>query len=93
MVFYNNTDGVGKENPETLGECVRAYLNKPVSELELSVRSANALKAAGITTVRELVAHTDLDMLKYRNFGRKSLGELKQVLSEMGLRFGMKLDQ
>jgi DNA-directed RNA polymerase subunit alpha len=93
MVFYNNTDGVGKENPETLGECVRAYLNKSVSELELSVRSASALKAAGITTVRELVAHTDLDMLKYRNFGRKSLGELKQVLSEMGLRFGMKLDQ
>jgi DNA-directed RNA polymerase subunit alpha len=91
MSFYNKTNGVSKENLEALSETARAYLNRPVAELEFSVRSMNMLKNAGITTVRELVTHTDLELLKYREFGRKSLNEIKQILSEMGLSLGMKL--
>ncbi len=93
MVFYNNTDASGKQNPEALDDRAKAYLDKPVAELKLSVRSMTTLKAAGITTVRELVAHTEVDILRYRNFGRKSLRELKDILSEMGLWFGIELDQ
>ena len=69
-----------------------AYLSKPVAELELSVRSANCLEAAGIITIRDLVTKTEQEMLKYRNFGRKSLNEIKTILDEMGLSFGMVLD-
>ena len=63
-----------------------------VGEIELSVRSANCLNAAGITTVGELVTKTEADMLKYRNFGKKSLTEIREKLQEMGLSFGMKID-
>ena len=63
-----------------------------VNEIELSVRSANCLNAAGITTVGELVAKTEADMLKYRNFGKKSLTEIREKLQEMGLSLGMKFD-
>jgi DNA-directed RNA polymerase subunit alpha len=69
----------------------RAYLSKPVAELELSVRSANCLEAANIVTIRDLVTKTEQEMLRYRNFGRKSLNEIKTILSEMGLAFGMAL--
>ena len=93
MVFYNNTDAPGKENPEALSDRAKTYLDKPVAELELSLRTMSVMKTAGITTVRELVAHTEMDMLKYRNFGSKSLRELEDTLSEMGLWFGMMLDQ
>jgi DNA-directed RNA polymerase subunit alpha len=57
------------------------------------VRSANCLKNAGINTIGELVRRTEADMLKTKNFGRKSLSELKDILSEYGLVFGMKLDE
>ena len=67
------------------------WLSKPVAELELSVRSANCLEAAKITTIRDLVVKTEPDMLKFRNFGRKSLNEIKDILSEMGLSLGMTL--
>jgi len=70
----------------------RTYLSKPVAELELSVRSANCLEAADIVTIRDLVTKTEPEMLKYRNFGRKSLNEIKTILAEMGLSFGMALD-
>jgi DNA-directed RNA polymerase subunit alpha len=70
----------------------KAYLSKPVAELELSVRSANCLEAADIVTIRDLVTKTEPEMLKYRNFGRKSLNEIKTILAEMGLSFGMALD-
>merc|ERR1711900_143918 len=53
------------------------YLSKPVAELELSVRSANCLEAAKITTIRDLVIKSEQEMLKFRNFGRKSLNEIK----------------
>ena len=64
-------------------------LDMPVDEMELSVRSSNCLKAAGIKRIRDLVARTEADMLKYRNFGRKSLSELNEVLTNMGLAFGL----
>lgn len=67
-------------------------LYRSVDELELSVRSANCLKNADITRIYQLVAKTEAEMLKTKNFGRKSLNEIKEVLSEMDLSLGMKLD-
>ncbi|MBW1816425.1 MAG: DNA-directed RNA polymerase subunit alpha [Deltaproteobacteria bacterium] len=67
-------------------------LFRPVSELELSVRSANCLKNASITFIGELVQKSEPEMLKTKNFGRKSLNEIKSILEEMGLSLGMKLD-
>jgi DNA-directed RNA polymerase subunit alpha len=68
-------------------------LDKSIEELELSVRSYNCLEAAGIKTIRDLVQKTEGEMLRYRNFGRKSLNEIKAILKEMGLRFGMEIDR
>ncbi|VAX31280.1 DNA-directed RNA polymerase alpha subunit [hydrothermal vent metagenome] len=67
-------------------------LLRPVDELELSVRSYNCLKNANIKTIADLVQKTDLEMLKTKNFGRKSLNEIKEILRTMGLNFGMKID-
>jgi len=67
-------------------------LFRSVDELELSVRSANCLQNANITLIGELVQKTDQDMLKTKNFGRKSLKEIKEILATMGLSLGMKLD-
>ena len=67
-------------------------LDKSVEELELSVRSYNCLKNANIRTIRELVQKTEAEMLKTKNFGRKSLNEIKEILAGMGLSLGMKLD-
>ena len=69
-----------------------ALLDTNVEELELSVRSANCLKNAGIRTLRELVQKTERDMLETKNFGRKSLNEIKDILRDKGLAFGMKLE-
>jgi len=68
-------------------------LDKSIEELELSVRSFNCLEAAGIKTIRDLIQKSESDMLKYRNFGRKSLNEIKNILKEMGLSFNLKLDE
>jgi len=67
-------------------------LAKSVDEMELSVRSYNCLKNANIRTIGELVQKTEVEMLKTKNFGRKSLNEIKEILSAMGLSLGMKLD-
>jgi DNA-directed RNA polymerase subunit alpha len=67
-------------------------LYRSVEELELSVRSANCLKNAEIHKIFQLVAKTEAEMLRTKNFGRKSLNEIKEVLSEMGLTLGMKLE-
>jgi len=67
-------------------------LNKSVDEMELSVRSYNCLKNANIRTIGELVQKTEVEMLKTKNFGRKSLNEIKEILASMGLSLGMKLD-
>jgi DNA-directed RNA polymerase subunit alpha len=68
-------------------------LDKSVEELELSVRSYNCLKNANIRTIRELVQKTEAEMLRTKNFGRKSLNEIKEILHGMGLSLGMRLDQ
>jgi DNA-directed RNA polymerase subunit alpha len=68
-------------------------LNRSVEELELSVRSYNCLKNANIQTIGELVQKTEAEMLKTKNFGRKSLNEIKEILASMGLGLGMKIDE
>lgn len=68
------------------------HLNKNVDELELSVRSFNCLKNANIKSIGELVTKTEPEMLKTKNFGRKSLNEIKEILGRMGLHLGMKID-
>lgn len=72
---------------------IRKLLRMPVDELELSVRSYNCLMAANIKTIGDLVRRDEQEMLKFRNFGRKSLQELTQILEEKGLRFGMDVDR
>ena len=67
-------------------------LFRSVDELELSVRSANCLQNANIKTIGDLVQKTEAEMLKTKNFGRKSLKEIKEILAEMGLSLGMKLE-
>jgi DNA-directed RNA polymerase subunit alpha len=68
-------------------------LNRSVEELELSVRSYNCLKNANIQTIGELVQKSEAEMLKTKNFGRKSLNEIKEILASMGLSLGMKIDE
>jgi len=87
-----------EEQTEALEEEVRTEpafnenLFRSVDELELSVRSANCLKNADIRFIGELVQKTEQEMLKTKNFGRKSLNEIKEILAEMGLSLGMKID-
>ncbi|HKJ65957.1 MAG TPA: DNA-directed RNA polymerase subunit alpha [Desulfopila sp.] len=73
-------------------EPLNPYLDKPVEDLELSVRSANCLKNAEIHFIGDLAQKTDQEMLKTKNFGRKSLNEIKALLAEMGLTLGMKFE-
>jgi DNA-directed RNA polymerase subunit alpha len=81
-------DGGGEAASSTGNE----HLDKSVEELELSVRSYNCLKNANIRTIRELVGKSEGEMLKTKNFGRKSLNEIKEILTTMGLSLGMRLD-
>jgi DNA-directed RNA polymerase subunit alpha len=71
---------------------LRENLQRSIDELELSVRSYNCLKNADIKTIGDLVQRTESEMLKTKNFGRKSLNEIKELLAEMGLSLGMKID-
>lgn len=80
------------EEEEEEEEKLNQNLFRPVSELELSVRSANCLKNANISLIGELVQKTEAEMLKTKNFGRKSLNEIKGILEDMGLSLGMKLE-
>jgi DNA-directed RNA polymerase subunit alpha len=95
--IFINLEDAGDLQQDAGGDQQRAPLNenldKSVEELELSVRSYNCLKNANIRTIRELVQKTETDMLKTKNFGRKSLNEIKEILQTMGLSLGMKLDQ
>jgi DNA-directed RNA polymerase subunit alpha len=79
-------------HPETKEFDFNDNLLKNVDELELSVRSYNCLKNANIKTIAELVQKTEQEMLKTKNFGRKSLNEIKEIISKMGLHLGMKID-
>jgi DNA-directed RNA polymerase subunit alpha len=80
------------EEPKDDNTDLKNILSKSVEELELSVRAANCLKNAGIKSIGELVQKSEPEMLKYRNFGKKSLEEIKELLIEMNLSFGMDLD-
>ncbi|MGF0069179.1 DNA-directed RNA polymerase subunit alpha [Candidatus Spyradosoma sp. SGI.093] len=82
----------GKEVSEEQNR-LRKLLNMSVNEIELSVRAANCLNNANITTVGELALKSEAEMLKYRNFGKKSLNEIKAKLEQLGLSLGMKLDE
>jgi DNA-directed RNA polymerase subunit alpha len=98
QIFIN----IEEEDEETEGPVVEVSdeekgalwekLNKSVDEMELSVRSYNCLKNASIRTIGELVQKSEAEMLKTKNFGRKSLNEIKEILGGMGLSLGMKLD-
>ena len=90
--FVNFEEGPEPVEEEEQEEKLNENLFRPVSELELSVRSANCLKHANISLIAELVQKTEAEMLKTKNFGRKSLNEIKAILEEMGLSLGMKLD-
>jgi DNA-directed RNA polymerase subunit alpha len=95
MNFFINFDEEPEpepEEPEAEEEPMNENLFRSVEELELSVRSANCLKNANIRFIGELVQRTEQEMLKTKNFGRKSLNEIKEVLMEMGLALGMKLE-
>ena len=98
LSIFINLDDEDEPVGDAAGDAVRAgganeHLDKSVEELELSVRSYNCLKNANIRTIRELVQKTEGDMLKTKNFGRKSLNEIKEILQTMGLGLGMRLDQ
>ena len=89
FIHFPDEDELVSETTEVEEIPINPYLSKGVEELELSVRSYNCLKAANIKTVGELVSKTENEMLKYRNFGKKSLTEIKEVLGKYGLRLGM----
>ena len=82
-----------EESPDRPAAVANEHLDKSVEELELSVRSYNCLKNANIRTLRELVQKTEPEMLRTKNFGRKSLNEIKEILLGLGLNLGMRLDQ
>lgn len=91
-LFINFEEEPEEELEEVVDEETRriaALLKMPVDELELSVRSANCLKAANIITLEDLVQKTENEMLKFRNFGRKSLNELTAILENLGIAFGI----
>ncbi|MFH2137803.1 MAG: DNA-directed RNA polymerase subunit alpha [Candidatus Omnitrophota bacterium] len=92
MKFGHIEDEEIEEEKSDVDEEFLGKIKMPVSELDLSVRSGNCLKEARIKTVGELVRKTELEMLKYRNFGKKSLAEINVILQSMGLSFGMKIE-
>jgi DNA-directed RNA polymerase subunit alpha len=94
--IFVSPEDVGEAQPDQRKEDERGAINKnlfrSVNELELSVRAANCLKNANIKTIADLVQKTEMEMLRTKNFGKKSLNEIKEILAEMGLSLGMKLD-
>ena len=94
-IFINFEEEIETEvgGEERKPEIRNENLNRSVEELELSVRSYNCLKNANIQTIGELVQKTEAEMLKTKNFGRKSLNEIKEILASMGLSLGMKIDE
>ena len=94
-IFINFEEEVDDSTHSETGQMLlrNENLNRSVEELELSVRSYNCLKNANIQTIGELVQKTEAEMLKTKNFGRKSLNEIKEILAQMGLSLGMKIDE
>jgi len=89
--MFDDANAIKAVNSDELNEAleVKSILLKSIDEMELSVRSHNCLQAAGIETIGELVSKEESEMLKYKNFGRKSLTELGEKLDQLGLKFGM----
>lgn len=95
FMFINFQEEPEEQEPE-IDEgtsAINEKLNKSIVELELSVRSYNCLKNANIQTIGELITKTESEMLRTKNFGRKSLNEVKEILADMGFSFGMKVDE
>ena len=94
-IFLNFEEGPvsAEDDMDREEERLNENLSRSVDELELSVRSYNCLKNANIRTIGELVQKTEAEMLKTKNFGRKSLNEIKEILASMGLSLGMKVDE
>ncbi len=94
--IFIHPEELGEAKPQVRKDEERREINKnlfrSVNELELSVRAANCLKNANIKTIADLVQRTEMEMLKTKNFGKKSLNEIKEILAEMGLGLGMKID-
>ena len=89
FINFNDKDEIGTDDSDEGDESVLNWLNTPVEELELSVRSSNCLKNANIRTIGELTKKTEDDITKTRNFGKKSLQEIKEKLQEWNLTLGM----
>jgi DNA-directed RNA polymerase subunit alpha len=92
FINFEETPEVSEEPAERVMNQMNEVLNRSVDEMELSVRSYNCLKNANIGTIGDLVQKTEAEMLRTKNFGRKSLNEIKEILLGMGLGFGMKID-
>ncbi len=95
FVNYDETQVEFEQTPQQSSQensKLKKLLNMSVNEIELSVRAANCLNNANITTVGQLAMKTEAEMLKYRNFGKKSLNEIKEKLSQLGLQLGMKFE-
>src|SRR5579884_1091702 len=94
--IFIHPESMGEIKPDQRKEDEQSAINKnlfrSVNELELSVRAANCLKNANIKTIADLVQKSEMEMLKTKNFGKKSLNEIKEILAEMGLSLGTKLD-
>ena len=89
--MFSDAKSIKAINNEELNEAleIKSILLKSIDEMELSVRSHNCLQAAGIYKISDLVSKEESEMLKFKNFGRKSLTELNEKLNELGLKFGM----
>jgi len=92
FIQFEEKPETSEEPTEIRQDAVLEHLSKSVDELELSVRSYNCLKNANIRTIGELVTKSEAEMLKTKNFGRKSLNEIKEILTSMGLSLGMRMD-
>ncbi|MFZ5802295.1 MAG: DNA-directed RNA polymerase subunit alpha [Candidatus Omnitrophota bacterium] len=93
FVNYGELPEEEEEEEEQQDEAFKELVNKPISELELSVRSANCLEAAHIKTIGDLIQKTEQQMLKYKNFGKKSLAEIQAILTGMNLTLGMNVEE
>jgi len=93
FINFEESQEAGEKEIDKEREKLHENLSRSVEELELSVRSYNCLKNAEIQTIRDLVQKSETEMLRTKNFGRKSLNEIKEILAEMGLSLGMKLDE
>ena len=90
--FEDTVDTQSEPDAEGLHSVANEHLDKSVEELELSVRSYNCLKNANIRTIGELVQKSEPEMLRTKNFGRESLNEIKEILQNMGLGLGMRIE-